>query len=148
MIDSVGGEAKSFFIRDGLGLVWAQRAGIEVGLLSGRPFGGHHEPGGRAGYPDRACRPGRTSAQATEDPGGQRLFRRPMSPTWATIWSTCRSSGARGLSTAPADAVDEVRERVHWVSRHAGGRGAVRELVELVLRARGRWDDHLRSFLA
>jgi 3-deoxy-D-manno-octulosonate 8-phosphate phosphatase (KDO 8-P phosphatase) len=35
--------------------------------------------------------------------------------------------------------VPEVRERVHWVSRHAGGRGAVREFVELVLRARERW---------
>ena len=30
-----------------------------------------------------------------------------------------------GLSAAPADAVDEVKARVHWVSSHAGGRGAV-----------------------
>jgi 3-deoxy-D-manno-octulosonate 8-phosphate phosphatase (KDO 8-P phosphatase) len=44
-----------------------------------------------------------------------------------------------GLSTAPADAVDDVRSRVDWVSRHPGGRGAVRELVELVLSAQGRW---------
>ena len=53
-----------------------------------------------------------------------------------------------GLSAAPADAVDDVRARVHWVSRHGGGRGAVREFVELVLRARGRWDPLVRSFLA
>jgi len=44
-----------------------------------------------------------------------------------------------GLSAAPADCAPEVREAVHWVSSAAGGRGAVRELIELVLRAQGRW---------
>ena len=51
-----------------------------------------------------------------------------------------------GLSAAPADAVDEVLARVHWQSRFAGGRGAVRELVEVVLRARGGWDALVRSY--
>ena len=46
-----------------------------------------------------------------------------------------------GLSAAPADAAAEVRAaRCDWVSTPAGGRGAVRELIELVLRAQGRWD--------
>jgi 3-deoxy-D-manno-octulosonate 8-phosphate phosphatase (KDO 8-P phosphatase) len=44
-----------------------------------------------------------------------------------------------GLSACPADAVPEVRQAVHLVSRSPGGRGAVRELVELCLRASGRW---------
>jgi 3-deoxy-D-manno-octulosonate 8-phosphate phosphatase (KDO 8-P phosphatase) len=52
-----------------------------------------------------------------------------------------------GLSAAPADAAAEVRERVDWVSSIGGGRGAVRELVELVLRAQQRWDDVLRQHL-
>jgi 3-deoxy-D-manno-octulosonate 8-phosphate phosphatase (KDO 8-P phosphatase) len=45
-----------------------------------------------------------------------------------------------GLATAPSDAAPEVIQSAHWVSRHPGGRGAVRELVEVVLRARGRWE--------
>jgi 3-deoxy-D-manno-octulosonate 8-phosphate phosphatase (KDO 8-P phosphatase) len=45
-----------------------------------------------------------------------------------------------GLSAAPADAAPEVRESVHWVSTAAGGRGAVREFIEMVLRAQRRWD--------
>ncbi len=45
-----------------------------------------------------------------------------------------------GLAAAPADAAQEVRQAVHWVSAARGGRGAVRELIELVLRAQGRWD--------
>jgi 3-deoxy-D-manno-octulosonate 8-phosphate phosphatase (KDO 8-P phosphatase) len=53
-----------------------------------------------------------------------------------------------GLSTAPADAVDEVRSRVHWVSRRPGGGGAVRELIELILRAQDRWDGVVASYTA
>jgi 3-deoxy-D-manno-octulosonate 8-phosphate phosphatase (KDO 8-P phosphatase) len=44
-----------------------------------------------------------------------------------------------GLSAAPADAAEEVRAAVDWVSTMPGGRGAVRELIEVVLRAQGRW---------
>jgi 3-deoxy-D-manno-octulosonate 8-phosphate phosphatase (KDO 8-P phosphatase) len=42
-----------------------------------------------------------------------------------------------GLSAAPADAFPEVLPEVRFVSRHPGGRGAVRELCELILAARG-----------
>jgi 3-deoxy-D-manno-octulosonate 8-phosphate phosphatase (KDO 8-P phosphatase) len=52
-----------------------------------------------------------------------------------------------GLSAAPSNAVDEVRQRVHFVSRHPGGAGAVRELVELVLRATGRWGGIVSGYL-
>ena len=51
-----------------------------------------------------------------------------------------------GLSAAPADAAPEVRARVDWVSPSPGGRGAVRELIELVLRAQERWDDVVREY--
>lgn len=46
---------------------------------------------------------------------------------------------AVGLATCPADAVPDIRSRCHWVSRLGGGRGAVRELMELVLKAHNRW---------
>jgi 3-deoxy-D-manno-octulosonate 8-phosphate phosphatase (KDO 8-P phosphatase) len=42
-----------------------------------------------------------------------------------------------GLSAAPADAYPDVLEAVRFVSRHPGGRGAVRELCDLILAARG-----------
>jgi 3-deoxy-D-manno-octulosonate 8-phosphate phosphatase (KDO 8-P phosphatase) len=45
-----------------------------------------------------------------------------------------------GLSASPSDAVEEVRRRVDFVSRAGGGDGAARELVELVLKAQGRWE--------
>jgi zinc transport system permease protein len=45
-----------------------------------------------------------------------------------------------GLAAAPADAVAEVRARVHYIARAAGGNGAVREFVEVLLRAQGKWE--------
>ena len=45
-----------------------------------------------------------------------------------------------GLAACPADAVPEVRATAHLVCDAPGGRGAVRQLVELCLRASGRWE--------
>jgi 3-deoxy-D-manno-octulosonate 8-phosphate phosphatase (KDO 8-P phosphatase) len=53
-----------------------------------------------------------------------------------------------GLAGAPADAAEEVRAASHWVSALGGGRGAVREFIELVLRAQERWDGIVRDFSA
>jgi len=46
-----------------------------------------------------------------------------------------------GLSACPADAARDVIERVDYVAPSAGGHGAVRDLVEHVLRGRKEWDD-------
>jgi 3-deoxy-D-manno-octulosonate 8-phosphate phosphatase (KDO 8-P phosphatase) len=52
-----------------------------------------------------------------------------------------------GLAAAPADAVPEVRDRVHWIAPSGGGAGAAREFLELILRAQGRWDAIVQSFM-
>src|SRR5688500_443842 len=145
-IDSQGGESKPFFIRDGLSLVWARREGLEVGLLSGRPSGANTRraaelgirilvqggPDKRGGYDDILTSNGFTDEDVAYM--GDDLVDLPV-------------LGRAGLSAAPADAVDEVQARVHWISRAPAGRGAVRELVELVLQAQGRWDGLVDSYL-
>ena len=45
-----------------------------------------------------------------------------------------------GFSVATSDAVDEVKEIAHYVTQAPGGRGAIRELCEFILRAKGLWD--------
>ena len=54
--------------------------------------------------------------------------------------------GRCALSFAPADAVAEVKTVVDRVLTAEGGRGAVREAVELILKARGDWDRVLARF--
>ncbi|HWB29958.1 MAG TPA: hypothetical protein VG736_05605 [Vicinamibacterales bacterium] len=146
-IDSAGGESKSFFIRDGISLIWARRAGVTIGLLSGRSsvtttrraaelgigIVSQGNADKRTGYAEILMAHGygdEDVAYMADD-----VLDLPV-------------LGRVGLAAAPADAVDDVRSRVHWVSRHAGGRGAVRELVELVLQAKGRWDPIVEGFLA
>jgi len=43
------------------------------------------------------------------------------------------------LSTCPADAADEIRAVCDYISPKAGGRGAVRDVIEQVMKAQGKW---------
>jgi len=141
-----GNETKMFSIRDGAAIVWAQRAGLEVGLLSGRPSDA-------------------TSRRATElgiklvIQGGPEK-REPFLAVLAERGLMTNEVAYMGddlvdlpvmtrvgLAGAPADAAPEVAARAHWVSRYPGGRGAVREFLELILKARGEWDTLLARFL-
>ena len=49
------------------------------------------------------------------------------------------------LSTCPADAVDEVRAVCDYVSPKPGGRGAVRDVIEQVLKAQGKWSGYVKT---
>ncbi len=51
-----------------------------------------------------------------------------------------------GLAIAPANAVAEVKAQAHFITRRGGGRGAVREAVETILRAQGRWTSLVRGY--
>jgi YrbI family 3-deoxy-D-manno-octulosonate 8-phosphate phosphatase len=51
-----------------------------------------------------------------------------------------------GLAVAVADACPEVRADAHYLTRTAGGRGAVRETVELILRCQGHWQAVVDAF--
>jgi 3-deoxy-D-manno-octulosonate 8-phosphate phosphatase (KDO 8-P phosphatase) len=52
-----------------------------------------------------------------------------------------------GLAVAVADAVEEVKQFSHVVTKRRGGRGAVREVIELILKAQGKWDEALARYI-
>ncbi|MBV9079773.1 MAG: HAD hydrolase family protein [Elusimicrobia bacterium] len=52
------------------------------------------------------------------------------------------------FSACPSDATGDVLRRVHYVSPFAGGKGVVRDVLEFILKAQGRWDDLVDSFLS
>ena len=52
-----------------------------------------------------------------------------------------------GLAVAVADAAAETREHAHYVTNAVGGYGAIREVVELILKAQGRWEDLVKHYL-
>jgi len=51
-----------------------------------------------------------------------------------------------GLAIAVADADEAVRGVAHMTTRAPGGRGAVREAIEWILKAQGRWDDLVQKY--
>ena len=134
-----GSESKAFHIRDGAALVWAQRAGLKVGLLSARASGATTQRAAqlaiqlvRQGVRNKLDAYDRilSEAQVTDEAVSY------MGDDLVDLSVFARV----GLAAAPADAAPEVAARAHWVSRSPGGRGAVREFIELVLRAQGIWD--------
>jgi 3-deoxy-D-manno-octulosonate 8-phosphate phosphatase (KDO 8-P phosphatase) len=52
-----------------------------------------------------------------------------------------------GLSCAVANAVAEVKQHAHFVTVHQGGHGAVREVVEFILKAQEKWDDIVNAYM-
>ena len=53
-----------------------------------------------------------------------------------------------GLAIATANAREEVKRAAHYVTQAAGGRGAVREVAELLLKAQNRWEEILKHYQA
>jgi 3-deoxy-D-manno-octulosonate 8-phosphate phosphatase (KDO 8-P phosphatase) len=139
LLHADGSESKQFDIRDGTGIVLAQRAGLQVGLLSARRSAATTEraaqlriPIVRQGTLDKLAEYESLCAELALDDAAVAF----MGDDLLDLPVLMRA----GLAAAPADAVPEVRGVAHWVSGRGGGDGAVRELTELVLRAQDRWD--------
>jgi len=145
VIRSDAGESKSFSIRDGAAIVWAQRQGLEVGLLSGRPSKATSRRANELGI--RIVTQGSNKEGGFSDILATHAFTSTEVAYMGDDLQDLPVLRRAGLSAAPADAAPDVLTRVDWISRTAGGRGAVRELIEAMLRARGSWDTVLKGFL-
>jgi 3-deoxy-D-manno-octulosonate 8-phosphate phosphatase (KDO 8-P phosphatase) len=139
LVHANGTESKEFNIRDGIAMVWAQRVGLRVGFLSARTS---------ATTPRRAAQPGVTlvyhGVSSKVDTFDQIVRDLSVADDQVAYMGDDIVDLAvierAGLSAAPGDAVEEVRGRVDFVARSSGGRGAARELIEMILRAQHAWD--------
>ena len=146
LLHADGTESKRFDIKDGTAIVWAQRCGLTVGMLSARMSAATSQRAAQLGV--ALVHQGVASKLDT--------FEQIVDDLRVDDYQVAYMGhdvldlpvlGRAGLSAAPADAVQEVRARVHWVSRFGGGCGAARELVELILRAQGKWEPLVAAFL-
>jgi 3-deoxy-D-manno-octulosonate 8-phosphate phosphatase (KDO 8-P phosphatase) len=142
-----GAESKAFHIRDGAAIVWAQRAGLKVGLLSGRASDATVQRAAQLGIPlvvqgaaDKLAAYEQILREAALEDGEVAYMGDDLQdlPVLRRV----------GFSAAPADAPAEVRSRVHWVSEQPGGHGAVRELIEHLLQTQGAWQNAVDHYLA
>ena len=135
-----GDEQKAFHSRDGQGISIWHRAGLKSGIISGRTSSGvkrrAHELkmdyvhayakdktvaleeilADAKASPDECCYIG-------DDLGDIAVMRKV------------------GFAVAVADAASDTKAAAHYITNLAGGRGAVREIIELILKAQNRWDE-------
>lgn len=140
--DGEGREIKTFHVHDGAGLVYWQRAGGLSGFLSGRDSLVVRQRAEELGVHEIHL--GSMHKLAIFE---SILARRELSPREVAFVGDDLADlpvlDAVGLAVSVPDGRPEVLERVHYVTRVPGGGGAVREVVELLLRAQGKWDEVL-----
>jgi 3-deoxy-D-manno-octulosonate 8-phosphate phosphatase (KDO 8-P phosphatase) len=146
LLHADGTESKQYHIRDGTGLVLAQRSGLLTGLLSARTSVSTLERARQLAIP--IVRQGASNKLAAyrEILAEHGLADHEVAFMGDDVQDLPVLTRV-GLACAPADAVPEVRARVRWISTYGGGAGAVRELIELVLRAQGTWDGLVDAYL-
>jgi len=144
--DADGETLKLFHVKDGLGLKLAQRSGLRVGVLSGRRSPALQRRLEELGLDERILARS-DKAHAFADFLDRRHLESHQVAFVGDDLLDLPVLRRCGLSFAPADAVPEVRQRVHRVLSRPGGKGAAREMVELVLRARGDWESLIEEFL-
>jgi 3-deoxy-D-manno-octulosonate 8-phosphate phosphatase (KDO 8-P phosphatase) len=133
-----GEEIKSFDVKDGQGVKFLQEGGIEVGILSSRS--------------SRAV--GRRAREL-----GIRMVRQGVKEKGAELAAVARRKKMSaeeiaflgddfadlpvfrrvGLGIAVADSIPELKRAAHYLTGAPGGRGAVREAAEAILKAQGKW---------
>jgi len=134
--DNQGNELKAFCTRDGLGLRALQEQGLLVALITGRQS---------KIVANRASNLGiKHVYQGRNDK--LNAFLALLSETRIDAGAVCYAGDdwvdipvleRAGLAVTVPEADAVVRSRVHWITSRAGGHGAVREICDLILAARG-----------
>ena len=140
VVDDQGTESKFFDVKDGHGLRLIMRAGISIVFLSGRKSEATWRQADEWGvskvYQDvhnkidayneileendlDACDVGYVGDDMVDLP----ILKRA------------------GFSAVVADAVEEIKPFADYITQKEGGRGAVREVIELILRSQGKWEE-------
>ncbi|MEO7973708.1 MAG: phenylphosphate carboxylase subunit delta [Thermoanaerobaculia bacterium] len=143
--DANGESVKVFDVRDGLGVKLLHGAGVEVGILSARTSPIVEKRSRDLGLVEIL-----QGREHKADSFRDFLARHALDASTVGFIGDdildLAVLGRCGLAAAPADAVVDVRSRVHYVTTASGGRGAVRELCEQILKARGVWETIVARF--
>jgi 3-deoxy-D-manno-octulosonate 8-phosphate phosphatase (KDO 8-P phosphatase) len=145
IIDDRGRESKHFNVRDGHGIKLLLKMGIEVVFLTGRKSRVVAHRAQDLGIKE-VYQGARDKVMVFE---GMILKRNMMADRVAYMGDDVVDIPLFrrvGLSIAVADACEEARQAAHYVTEKEGGKGAVREVCEMILRAKGKWDEIAKRY--
>jgi 3-deoxy-D-manno-octulosonate 8-phosphate phosphatase (KDO 8-P phosphatase) len=145
ILNDLGIESKHFSVRDGSGIALWRKVGKRVAIISGR---------------SAACVDLRANELGIVPVIQGVTDKKPAILTLINDlglepWQVCamgddvadlRMLGVVGLAACPADAAAEVQALAHFVASKPGGRGAVREVIELILDHQGLWEGLIDSY--
>jgi 3-deoxy-D-manno-octulosonate 8-phosphate phosphatase (KDO 8-P phosphatase) len=138
-LDAEGRRGAEFSVRDGMGATLGLAGGLDIALVSGAT-----STAVRARAVELRIRHV-LDGVADKGVAVRELLARLGTPRQAALFmgddlNDLAGFAAVGVRVAVADAVPELRARADWVTERRGGEGALREVVEGVLRAQGRWE--------
>lgn len=140
-----GEETKAFDAKDGHGIRMALRAGLRVAIISGR-----ESFAVRARARDLGITQLHEGAFAKLEP-----YERVLEEESVSDRETCFVGDdvtdipvfrRVGLAIAVADATEDAKRFAHFVTERGGGRGAVREVIEALLKAQGKWEEVMARY--
>jgi 3-deoxy-D-manno-octulosonate 8-phosphate phosphatase (KDO 8-P phosphatase) len=145
VIDERGLESKRFDVRDGQGITLLKRAGVEVGFVSGRSSGAVRQRAGDLGV--------KWVFQGIQNKA--EIYQRIKKRTGLKDEQIAYAGDdmvdlpilrAVGLAITVPDGWPGIRPVVDYVTEAEGGRGAVREISELILTAQNLWKDLIDKY--
>jgi 3-deoxy-D-manno-octulosonate 8-phosphate phosphatase (KDO 8-P phosphatase) len=145
LLDERGKEKKIFHVHDGQGIRWLLKAGVEVGIISGRSSG---------------------SVQARARELGITLLFQGIQDKWAVVQALLKKKGwdwkqvayvgddlidlpllqRVGLPIGVPNGHPLTHRSVVYVTRKSGGWGAVREVAEELLKSQGKWEEAVKAY--
>ena len=138
--DNEGNEMKSFDVKDGHGMKMLQRAGIKIGIITGRSSAVVQRRAEELGL-DALFQ----GALTKLEPYGEILKEFGLTDDQVAYVGDDLVDlpilRRVGFSATVADAVPDLFPLVDYVCKRPGGRGAVREICDMLLRAQGQWDE-------
>jgi len=139
-------ESKNFDAKDGLGIKLLQFSDIKLAIITGRS----------SKIVEQRCddlqikllfQGVRNKLQKTTE------LLNELNLTWENVaymgddWNDFPVMEKCNISATPADAFDDIKSRVDLVTKRSGGKGAVREFIELILKEQGKYEESLQKLL-
>lgn len=137
---------KVFHTQDGLGITAAHKAGLKTAIITGRETEMVRRRGLELKIGD-VYQGAMDKVQAFHE----LLSKHALSPKQVAYVGDDLNDLAVmsqvGLACTVANAVADVKERAHFITSREGGRGAVREVIELILKSQGKWEAIVEAYL-
>jgi YrbI family 3-deoxy-D-manno-octulosonate 8-phosphate phosphatase len=140
-----GIEIKSFHVRDGVGIKLWQRTGHKFGIITARSS--HIVKLRFAELGVDIVRQGSTDKLPVAMQIIDELKLKPANVCYiGDDLTDLRLMNQVGLAASVADGASDTRAAAHLVTRAAGGKGAIRELIEIILKSQNRWNEVLQGY--